>query len=76
MTRTVNEWITLVHDVAVDKGWWTPMDLSGTSIQAKLMLVVTEVAEAVELANAADELGPLPEEAPLTFTRDLDSIYL
>jgi len=51
MNRTVNDWIALVHDVAVSKGWWEPRDLSAVSIQAKLMLVASEVSEAVELVR-------------------------
>lgn len=51
MNRTVNEWIKLVHDLAVDKGWWEPVDLSAVSLQAKLALVVSEISEAVELVR-------------------------
>jgi hypothetical protein len=54
MNRTINEWIELVHGVAVEKGWWEPLDLSATSIQAKLMLAVSEVSEAVELVRLPD----------------------
>ena len=54
MNRTINEWIKLVHDLAVEKGWWEPLDLSAISLQAKLMLAVSEVSEAVELVRLPD----------------------
>jgi len=52
---TTKEQIKRVHDLAVKKEWWgTTPDLSITSILAKLMLVVSEIAEAVEIVREPD----------------------
>jgi len=49
---TTKEQIKRVHDLAVKKGWWGEVpDLSLASILAKLMLVVSEIAEAVEIVR-------------------------
>jgi NTP pyrophosphatase (non-canonical NTP hydrolase) len=48
----------MVHSLAVSKGWWGELDAQGElpplttdEVLAKLMLVVTEIAEAVEEAR-------------------------
>ncbi len=55
-STTLQELVERAHDAACRKGWWTPYNVAGQdslsippdSIAAKCMLVVTEIAEAVE----------------------------
>jgi hypothetical protein len=49
---TINQWIVLAHLNAVERGWWgNPVDVSTESVLAKLMLVASELSEAVELVR-------------------------
>lgn len=53
---TIKDWIDVCHGLAREKGWWTPYlarenairELSADQVLSKLMLVVTELAEAAE----------------------------
>ena len=55
-SKSINDWIDDVHATARGKGWWTPYEaregalreLSADQVLAKLMLVVSELAEACE----------------------------
>lgn len=56
---TIAEFEEEVYEVACDKGWWGEPEerkllLSADSVLAKNMLVVTELAEAVELVREKD----------------------
>lgn len=54
MSRSINEWAREVHGLAVSKGWHErPMradngDVNVDAVAAKLMLIVSEVSEALE----------------------------
>jgi len=44
--KTINELSKEVHQNAVDKGWWE--DKESFNVAEKLMLIVSEVSEAME----------------------------
>lgn len=45
--QTINEMVTVVHNNAKEKGWWESQREAGTI----LMLIVSEIAEAMEEAR-------------------------
>ena len=55
-SKSINDWCEDVHRLARDKGWWTPYEaregalreLNADQILSKLMLCVSELAEACE----------------------------
>jgi len=55
-SKSISDWIDDVHALARKRGWWVPYEaregalreLSADQVLAKLMLVVTEIAEAAE----------------------------
>lgn len=52
----LNDYAHRVHQTAIDKGFWDSVDVSeGSDCLAKLMLVVTEVAEAAEAVRKGDD---------------------
>lgn len=64
---SLNEWSKLCHDIAVEKGFWDEK----RNIGEALMLVVTELAEAME-AYRRQEDEHFKEEIADTFIRLLD----
>ena len=61
--RTISDWIHDVHTAARERGWWAPYGaedmtppraLTADEIMSKLMLVVTELAEAAEEVRKRD----------------------
>lgn len=65
--RTLNEWAELCHSIAAEKGFWD----EERNIGEALMLVVTELAEAME-AHRHQEDAHFKEELADTFIRLLD----
>ena len=55
-SKSISDWVDDVHKTARSKGWWTPYEarqgaireLSADQVLSKLMLVVSELAEACE----------------------------
>lgn len=54
MKRSINDWVSACHELAVSKGWWEGVGgicgiaHDANELLAKLMLVTTEIAEAAE----------------------------
>jgi len=48
MSKSIREWQQEVHALAIEKGWYEGKSASPTEILSRLMLVVTEIAEAAE----------------------------
>jgi len=65
--RTLNEWAKLCHRIAVEKGFWD----EERNIGEALMLIVTELAEAMEAHRHQDDKN-FKEELADTFIRLLD----
>jgi len=66
--RSLKEWSEYVADWRENKGFETNWD----NVMAKLMLVVTEVSEAVEAYRKDDLRHGFPEEIADTFIRLFD----
>ena len=66
-TRSLNDWARLCHEIAVSKGFWD----EERNIGEALMLIVTELAEAME-AHRTQEQDHFREELADTFIRLLD----
>lgn len=64
---TLEEWATLCHQIAVEKGFWDEKRNLGEA----LMLIVTELAEAMESHRVQDEAN-FREEIADTFIRLFD----
>jgi len=64
---TLKEWSKACHDVAVEKGFWDEK----RNIGEALMLVVTELAEAMESHRVQDQAN-FKEEIADTFIRLFD----
>lgn len=65
--RSLNELAQLCHSIAVEKGFWEEK----RNIGEALMLIVTELAEAMEAHRKQDEAN-FKEELADTFIRLLD----
>lgn len=66
-TYSLSQWSKLCHDIAVEKGFWDEKRNLGEA----LMLVVTELAEAMESYRVQDDAN-FREELADTFIRLLD----
>jgi NTP pyrophosphatase (non-canonical NTP hydrolase) len=64
---SISEWSKLCHDIAVEKGFWDEKRNMGEA----LMLVVTELAEAMESYRVQDDAN-FREEIADTFIRLFD----
>lgn len=71
--KTLEEWSTKCHEIAVAKGFWEPgMYFNGTRNTGELlMLIVTELAEAMEAHRKSDNEN-FKEEIADTFIRLFD----
>jgi len=65
--RTMREWARICHEIAVSKGFWD----EERNIGEALMLIVTELAEAMEAYRKEDQ-DNFKEELADTFIRLLD----
>ncbi len=65
--KTLNEWAELCHAIAREKGFWD----EERNIGEALMLIVTELAEAMEAHRTQDDEN-FREEIADTFIRLLD----
>ena len=65
---TLNKWIIECHKLAVEKGWWS----KDRPIPELLMLMVTELAEAMEAYRVGDRRN-LEEELADLFIRLADT---
>ena len=65
--RTINEWADVCHAIATEKGFWD----QDRNIGEALMLIVTELAEAME-AHRTQNDDNFREEIADTFIRLLD----
>lgn len=66
-TLTLDEWASLCHSIAVEKGFWDEKRNLGEA----LMLIVTELAEAMESYRVQDDAN-FKEEIADTFIRLFD----
>ncbi len=66
-TLSLSEWSKLCHDIAVEKGFWDEK----RNIGEALMLIVTELAEAMESYRVQDDAN-FREELADTFIRLFD----
>ncbi len=66
-TRTLNDWAQTCHQIAVSKGFWD----QERNIGEALMLIVTELAEAMEAHRKQNDEN-FREELADTFIRLLD----
>jgi NTP pyrophosphatase (non-canonical NTP hydrolase) len=76
MGLSISEWQEKVHDWAVGKGWW---DDPNPNVPEKLMLIVTEVAEAMEDYRNGLDLAMLTSEAdrkPCGFPSEMADIVI
>ena len=85
---TLNEYVGAAHENAVDKGWWDghPVSCEGLrprremtpdQVLAKLMLIVTEVAEAAEdVRNGDMDAIQVEGEKPAGFPTELADIVI
>lgn len=63
---SINEWCAVSAEVRTEKGFFTPPDIDGVNADlmlGKLMLVVTEVAEAAEAVRKGNKAGFIEELA-------------
>jgi len=65
--KTMNEWADICHAIAVEKGFWD----QERNVGEALMLIVTELAEAMEAYRKQDDEN-FREELADTFIRLLD----
>lgn len=76
MKRSLNDWVEAAHDNARNKGWWDNYGgtLTPDEILSKLMLVVTEIAEAAEEVRVGSDLNETdfnPGVKPVGFAIEL-----
>lgn len=74
MMVSLKNWAKRIHATAVAKGFWGPPEMMD-KYQAKLMLVVTEVAEITEALRKNQGPAKVTEEFADLFIRGLDAHY-